>query len=131
VVTALFRGPELRPALIRGIVVGTEDGHVLVEPAAYGGPLLDGTVLTAGEAFTAEPSLVVHQGELIPCTVFGAGPVQVLAHRDAHEFDLASRDTVVFAHVGMFGCLRHRPADGSVPRQAPLAVSHLQSHTRW
>ncbi|GGG67995.1 hypothetical protein GCM10011374_35380 [Kocuria dechangensis] len=104
-VTALFRGPELRPVLVRGVVTGAEGGSVLVVPAAYGGPLLDGTVLTAGETFAAEPELVVRQDDLIPCTDFHAGPVEVLAHRDAHTFDLSSGDTVAFAVVGMFGCL--------------------------
>lgn len=105
VVTALFRGPELRPVLVRGVVTGAEGRSVLVVPAAYGGPLLDGAVLPAGEAFTAQPSLVVRQDELVPCTDFGARPVEVLAHRDAHESDLVLGDTVAFAHVGMFGCL--------------------------
>jgi hypothetical protein len=104
-VTALFRGPELRPVLVRGVVTGAEGGSVLAVPSAYGGPLLDGTVLAAGEAFAAEPELVVRQDDLIPCTDFHAGSLEVLAHCDAHESHLALGDTVAFAVVGMFGCL--------------------------
>jgi hypothetical protein len=104
VVTALFRGPEMVPALVPARVVGCSVSGVLLDPLAAGPRLLDGTEVTPGQHLSCPPAELV----LDDRTARGADletEWAMIGHFDATEECLAIGDTVAFAIGGTFGSL--------------------------
>lgn len=104
IVTALFRGPEMVPAMVPARVVGRSVSGVLLDPLVAGPRLLDGTEVMPGQHLSCPPAELVLDDRVTRATGLET-EWAMIGHFDATEEFLAIGDTVAFAIGGTFGSL--------------------------